>query len=142
MRRKKKAGKRRTQPEGKPERAQRRKRTARRKSLEEQVTEDIAAFGIDEWTEEEADLYSETEPLPEIMTVGDVRELIESGRYDILNPYEEVGECSLCGRPVRYIDLAHSEYLDDTPIDEATDVLCRICRGEVSDWEEYLEEDY
>ncbi|MCS7253666.1 MAG: hypothetical protein RMK18_11460 [Armatimonadota bacterium] len=127
--------------QGKAKRAEPKKRAAKKKSIEEQVTEDIAAFGVDEWTEEPLDIY-EAEPATEIMTVGDVRELIESEQYDLINPYEEVGECVLCGRPVRYIDIANSEYPDDTPIDEATDVLCRFCRGEVSDWDEYLEEAY
>lgn len=140
--RKKKARKRSTQSGGKAKKAQPRERTPKRKSLEEQVTEDIAAFGIDEWAEETLDLYDDTELLPKVRTVGELRELIESECYDIINPYEEVGECVLCGRSVRYIDIANSDYPDETPIEEATEVLCRLCRGDISDWDEYLEEDY
>lgn len=112
------------------------------KPIEEQIMEDMSGLGVEEeWLERGTDLY-EDESLPSIITVGDVRELIEAERYDLINPYEEVGECVLCGRPVRYIDIARSEYPDDIPIDEAVEVLCRICRGEVSSWDEYFEEGY
>jgi hypothetical protein len=108
------------------------------------MTEEFMDFDLEpaeEWEEEHQPLLDEVAPEAP-MTVGDIRRMIEEERYDLLNPYEEVGECSLCGRPIRYIDIANSDYPDDTPIEEATDIVCRICSGEVSDWEDYFEEGY
>jgi hypothetical protein len=108
------------------------------------MTEEFMDFDLEpteEWEEEHQPLLDEVAPEAP-MTVGDIRRIIEEERYDLLNPYEEVGECSLCGRPIRYIDIANSDYPDDTPIEEITDIVCRICSGEVSDWEDYFEEGY
>ncbi|MFA4044898.1 MAG: hypothetical protein HZRFUVUK_001699 [Candidatus Fervidibacterota bacterium] len=137
------ARKRKRKGSGKPkgERSQKRRT---KKSLHEEMTEEFMDFDLEpteEWEEEHQPLLDEVAPEAP-MTVGDIRRIIEEERYDLLNPYEEVGECSLCGRPIRYIDIANSDYPDDTPIEEATDIVCRICSGEVSDWEDYFEEGY
>jgi len=137
------ARKRKRKGSGKPkgERSQKRRT---KKSLREEMTEEFMDFDLEpteEWEEEHQPLLDEVAPEAP-MTVGDIRRMIEEERYDLLNPYEEVGECSLCGRPIRYIDIANSDYPDDTPIEEATDIVCRICSGEVSDWEDYFEEGY
>jgi hypothetical protein len=137
------ARKRKRKGSGKPkgERSQKRRT---KKSLHEEMTEEFMDFDLEpteEWEEEHQPLLDEVAPEAP-MTVGDIRRMIEEERYDLLNPYEEVGECSLCGRPIRYIDIANSDYPDDTPIEEATDIVCRICSGEVSDWEDYFEEGY
>jgi hypothetical protein len=137
------ARKRKRKGSGKPkgERSQKRRT---KKSFHEEMTEEFMDFDLEpteEWEEEHQPLLDEVAPEAP-MTVGDIRRIIEEERHDLLNPYEEVGECSLCGRPIRYIDIANSDYPDDTPIEEATDIVCRICSGEVSDWEDYFEEGY
>ncbi|MFA4016401.1 MAG: hypothetical protein RUDDFDWM_001504 [Candidatus Fervidibacterota bacterium] len=137
------ARKRKRRESGKPKK-QRTQRRRTKKSLHEEITEEFMDLDLEsaqEWEEEHQPLLDEIPPEAP-MTVGDIRQMIEEERYDLLNPYEEVGECSLCGRPVRYIDIANSDYPDDTPIEEVTDIICRICSGEVSDWEDYFEEGY
>jgi hypothetical protein len=137
------ARKRKRKGSGKPKRERSQKKRTK-KSLREEMTEEFMDFDLEpteEWEEEHQPLLDEVAPEAP-MTVGDIRRIIEEERYDLLNPYEEVGECSLCGRPIRYIDIANSDYPDDTPIEEATDIVCRICSGEVSDWEDYFEEGY
>lgn len=112
---------------------------AEREQLKPQLTE---IESEEEWVPPDWYLEDLDESPLYHMTVGDLRQLIAEERYDMVNPMEEVGECSLCGNPVRLIDIAHSAYDDDTFIEDATDVVCRMCRGEVIDWDEYFEEGF
>lgn len=77
-----------------------------------------------------ADWEDVKEEEPYHMTLGDLRQLIAEGQFDMINPEENSGNCFNCDAFLTLSDVTASEYDNDTFVESASEILCEQCRSE------------